>query len=226
MQVYNLEIACFDYQSAINAAMAGADRIEICTNYAAGGLTPDFFLVEKIIANTNIEMRVMIRPRAGAFSYSNEAFEQMQKEILLFKQLPINGFVFGILNGNNELDTVRNAKLIALAETLPCTLHRAFDSSPNYSNTLNASIGIGFKSILTSGGNSNAINNIENLKHIVQEAGNKIEIIIGGGIRTSNIKEIANKTKAQYFHSAAITDESGVANKIEINKLAEIIHQF
>jgi copper homeostasis protein len=36
-----LEIACFDYESALIAAKAGAGRIEYCHDYSMGGKSPD-----------------------------------------------------------------------------------------------------------------------------------------------------------------------------------------
>lgn len=45
-----LEIACFDKESAIIAAKAGADRIEFCAGLDVGGITPslqDFLELKK-----------------------------------------------------------------------------------------------------------------------------------------------------------------------------------
>ncbi len=41
-----LEIACFNLQSALIAQQNGADRVELCSGIEAGGTTPDFEMVE------------------------------------------------------------------------------------------------------------------------------------------------------------------------------------
>jgi copper homeostasis protein len=43
-----LEIACFSPASAIAAAKAGADRIELCADYAAGGVTPSLSALQGV----------------------------------------------------------------------------------------------------------------------------------------------------------------------------------
>lgn len=56
-----LEIACFDSASALTAQKAGADRIEFCANYRAGGITPDFDALNAIRKQIDIPVYVMTR---------------------------------------------------------------------------------------------------------------------------------------------------------------------
>ena len=46
----------------------------------------------------------------------------------------------------------------------------------------------------------------------------------GGGLRSTNIKEIDSYTNATYFHSSAMIDDSGIANLEEINRLKSMIN--
>ena len=55
-----LEIACFNARAAIEAANAGADRIELCSNYAAGGITPDYDSLQQIRKVVDIPINVMM----------------------------------------------------------------------------------------------------------------------------------------------------------------------
>ena len=71
-----LEIACFDSASALTAQKAGADRIEFCVDYHAGGITPDFDALNVIRKQIDIPVYVMIRPRGGDFVYSEDEFDQ------------------------------------------------------------------------------------------------------------------------------------------------------
>lgn len=90
-----LEIACFNTASALTAATAGADRIEFCADYAAGGVTPIITSLEDVCKGTSKPINVMIRPRAGDFNYTTDEFQQMRNDIHGFKPLA-SGFVFGM----------------------------------------------------------------------------------------------------------------------------------
>ena len=71
----------------------------------------------------------MIRPRGGNFIYSNDEFEQMKMDILHFKKMNANGFVFGVLNEDGSINVNQNIELVELAKPMPCSFHRAFDVS-------------------------------------------------------------------------------------------------
>ena len=199
-----LEIACFDKESAIIAAKAGADRIEFCAGLDVGGITPslsDFLELKKEIA---IPVFVMIRARGGNFCYNNEEFQQMKNQLLEFKKEGVDGFVFGILDEKSEVNLVQNKELVALAEGLPCTFHRAFDRVNHYQKSLEEVISCGFKTILTSGTKPNVTEGKEILKNLVELANNRIDILCGGSLRSSNVSEIKNYTQAKSFHSSGI----------------------
>lgn len=214
-----LEIACFNLESAIVAQENRADRIELCDDIAVGGTTPkavDIINTRKLVT---IDLYIMIRPRGGNFVYSDEEFFQIKLKILQFKSLKVNGFVFGILNENNEIDVERNTELVALAKPFPCTFHRAFDEVSDAFKSLEEIIECGFKTILTSGQAQNAVEGINQLAELVEKADNRIFIMPGGGLRSSNIDLIKQKTKSNWFHSSAITDGSEKANPKEIISL-------
>lgn len=215
-----LEIACFNYESALIAQQGGADRIELCDNFKEGGTTPDYTIVAKARNEIKIDLFIMIRPRGGNFVYTNEEFDQMKKDILHFKNLNVDGFVFGILNEDNSINIQQNKELIQLASPLPCSFHRAFDKINDQKTALEIVINCGFKTILTSGFTSSAIDGMDNLEQLVKQAGNKISIMPGGGVRSSNIAQIKNKTQAHYYHSSAIIQDD-IADMNEVKKLKE-----
>ncbi|HBV14890.1 copper homeostasis protein CutC [Chryseobacterium carnipullorum] len=211
-----IEIACFNPESAIIAFENGADRIELCDGLSEGGTTPDFETLKDLRSKINIPIFVMIRPRGGDFTYSDAEFEQMKTDLIYLKSLGIDGFVFGILDGNDEVNLVQNKTLVELANPLPCTFHRAFDRAKDLENALEKVIGCGFKTILTSGQKPNVSEGKENLKKLVELSAGRIGILVGGGLRSSNIKEIREFTNADYFHSSAITDGGAFASADEV----------
>lgn len=214
-----LEIACFNLQSALIAQKSGADRIELCDGIAVGGITPNLEIVQQARQLISIDLNVMIRPRGGNFVYTNEEFAQMKSEILAFKKNNIDGFVFGILNEDNSINVPQNAELITLAYPIPCTFHRAFDEVSDYEQSLEDIINSGFQTILTSGQKSNVVDGMEQLSKLVSKADNRIIIMPGGGLRSTNIQIIQQITNAKFYHSSAITDGSDIANSQEIFNL-------
>ncbi|PIF45036.1 copper homeostasis protein [Chryseobacterium sp. 52] len=211
-----IEIACFNPESGLIAFENGADRIELCDGLSEGGTTPDFETVKELRTKINIPVFVMIRARGGDFTYSETEFEQMKNDLIQLKSLQVDGFVFGILNENDEVNMEQNKILVDLAYPLPCTFHRAFDRAADLENSLEKVINCGFKTILTSGQKPNVSEGKENLKKLVELSNGRIEILVGGGLRSTNIEEIRAFTNAGYFHSSAITDGGAFASPDEV----------
>ena len=214
-----IEIACFNLESATLAQKAGADRVELCANVSVGGTTPSIEIIQQGRKNLTIDIYVMIRPRGGNFVYSEAEFQQMKSEIENIKKLGVNGFVFGILNLDKTINVNQNKTLVELAKPFPCSFHRAFDAVSNYEQALEDVISCGFSTLLTSGTFSNVMEGKEVLKKLVEQAKNRIEIMPGGGLRSTNISELNQIVNANWYHSSAITDGTEIANPEEIVQL-------
>lgn len=211
-----LEIACFNLDSAVIAQENGANRVELCAEMEVGGTTPDFEITKHVKTLLTIDLNVMIRPRGGNFVYSDAEFQQMKNEIIQFKEIGINGFVFGILTSTNLVNKTQNTELVELAKPFPCTFHRAFDEVADAFQSLEEIIECGFQTILTSGQQPNVMEGVNRLAELVSKSNNRIIIMPGGGLRSSNIEFIQEKTNATFYHSSAITDGSETANGKEI----------
>ncbi|KAF2477973.1 putative copper homeostasis protein [Lindgomyces ingoldianus] len=212
-----LEIACFNASSAVAAAKAGADRIELCVDYTAGGTTPTQDSLRETRVKINIPVNVMIRPRSGNFIYSEEEFKQMSLEIQMLKPAA-SGFVFGILDDQNHVDLERNRALVGLAAPLPCTFHRAFDLVPDFHEATENIITCGFKSILTSGGMADAVSGAGVVGELWKNFGDRIDFILGGGVRSTNVESL-RQTKINWYHSAAITKPGEEVDEEEVVQL-------
>jgi len=219
VQNAQLEIACFNLESALIAQENGADRVELCAGIEVGGTTPNFEIVKQAREKLSIDLYVMIRPRGGNFVYTEEEFQQMQTDIVALKQLNVAGFVFGILKEDNTINGEQNKMLVDLAKPLPCTFHRAFDEVINPFQALEQLIDCGFKTILTSGQAQNVMDGMNRLFELVKAANNRIIIMPGGGLRSSNIETLQQNTKVIYYHSSAITDGSELVSASEVQTL-------
>jgi copper homeostasis protein len=199
---FALEICVESVDCAMAAERGAADRIELCSDLAADGITPSAGLMKATRKYVRLPIHVIIRPRAGNFCYSNREFEIMQDDIRAAKQFGMDGIVVGILNANNQVDVERTKKLVSLAHPLPVTFHRAFDVSRNLRESLEAVIDTGAKRILTSGGKRSAADNIAELARLIEAAGQSIAVMPGGGINATNVARIVRKTAAREIHTS------------------------
>ncbi len=218
-----LEIACFELTSAETALQSAADRIEFCAELQEGGTTPNIEEFLYLKSKYSKPIFVMIRPKGGVFHYTESEFNQMKHSILDFKHASADGFVFGILEPNSQIDEKKNAELITLAGGLPCTFHRAIDRTNDLLQSVQTLIDLGFNTVLTSGGKNSAMEGKENLKVLVETYSPKINILIGGGVRSENIEELKYYTGGTHFHSSAILKYEHYANENEIKKLRNLL---
>lgn len=217
----HLEIACFNLQSALVAVNAGADRIELCDDLQSGGTTPDEHVLTQVREKAIQPVYVMIRPRGGNFVYSDTEFQTMKKSIQKLG-LSCDGFVFGILTGDDKIDVDRNRELVELARPLPCSFHRAFDKVADSSEALEEIIACGFSTVLTSGCLTSAIDGAEKLKKLANQSNGRIEVMPGGGVRSLNLGLLDRIVGANWYHSAALT-ETDIASADEIHALKNLL---
>ncbi|KAK5464669.1 hypothetical protein LTS15_001231 [Exophiala xenobiotica] len=217
-----LEIACFNTQSAIIAREAGASRLELCDNADLGGTTPPIEWLTKIRDGTDIDVpiNVMIRPRGGDFVYTALEFDTMKDSINKFKSTSkVDGFVFGIVTNERTVHVDRTTELVSLAAPLPCTFHRAFDELEDLYHGLEDVTRCGIKTILTSGGESNAVQGREVLAQLVRQAGDRVVIMPGGGIRSTNLGLLHREIQASAYHSSALFQPKTVVDAEEVSRM-------
>ena len=182
-----IEVCAESYESAINAELGGADRIELCKDLHLDGLTPDFEIAKKTINKLKIPVFILIRPREGDFVYSDEEFELMKSDIVKFKEMGCKGIVSGVLKSDNNIDLIRTKELIELSKPTEFTFHRAFDKIINPLNGMEQLINIGVNRILTSGQKETAAEGVELIKKLNQSAKGRIKIMPGSGIKLNNV---------------------------------------
>jgi len=207
-----IEIAVFNLESAIAACKAGANRIELCSSPAEGGLTPSAATMRLARKYVKIPIHVMIRPREGDFCYSEKEFEAMLLDIAAAKMVGMEGVVAGVLNPDGTVDEKRTAILVDAAYPMNVTFHRAFDMTRDQDLALEAIIYCGCARILTSGGQQTAPEGIEKLAELVKKAGDRISIMPGSGINLNNIKNITNITGTKEIHLSSRTYVFGKMN--------------
>lgn len=193
--------ACVDStESAVVAAEAGADRIELCANLVEGGTTPSAGSIRAAIADVAADVFVMIRPRGGDFVYSRRELDIMLHDIDLAGRLSAAGVVFGCLTPDGDVDRRATGQLIAASRPLPVTFHRAFDVAREPYEALECLADLGAARVLTSGQQPTALEGLALIADLVRIAGNRIIVMPGVGIDASNVVRVAEATGASEFH--------------------------
>lgn len=178
-----LESPVFDVDSALKAAEYGVDRLELCSSFSDGGLTPGPGLLSYLKSQIDIPVFVMIRPRGGDFVSSVNEVEVMKQEIEMFFSLGADGFVFGVLNKDGSVNKQVCKELIKKTGDKPSTFHRAFDVSSDLNKSLEDIIECGFQRILTSGGRKDVFSGLIKIKELMIQAEDRISIMPGGGMK-------------------------------------------
>ena len=214
-----LEVCVDSYASAMAAIRGGADRLELCSALAVGGLTPSAALLRQIRQVSQIPVRCLMRPRGGDFLYTQEEIRQMSMEITMLKEAGADGFVIGCLTADGELDAAAMAPLLEAAKGSGLTLHRCIDVSRDLEKTYRDAAALGIDTVLTSGGAGNCLAGMETIRRLVQlrEEISGPEVLIGAGVKASVIKAFLDAVPGvRAFHmSGKIEVESGMRFKRE-----------
>lgn len=202
--------------SALAAVEGGADRLELCAALSEGGLTPSLGLltaVKKFICRP-VHVYCMVRPRGGPMSYSPEEIEVIISDAEALKKAGADGLVFGALNTDGTINVELCKSFKETAGDLPCTFHRAFDLIPDHLAGLETVIALGYERILTSGGQTSALEGSETLAQLVSASKGRISIMAGAGVKSNNVASIISLTNVHECHaSARVRSVFGSENK-------------
>jgi copper homeostasis protein len=204
-----LEVCLDDIGGALDAEKAGAQRIELCAALDTGGITPSLGTVATVLASlTSMTVMVLIRQRGGDFVYSPTEVDAMVADIHAMRSLPrgedvILGFVIGALTPTGTVDSAATEALVKAADVHPVTFHKAFDLVVDHSAALETLIALGIARVLTSGGASSVLKGADVMAALVGQAGERIIILAGGGVRAHNALEILASTGVRELHFRA-----------------------
>ncbi len=198
-----LEICAGSVESAVAARDGGAMRIELCAALEVGGVTPSAGLIAEARKIEGLTLNVIIRPRGGDFLYNEYEIACMEQDIRTCKELGADGVVIGALTADGDIDTKACERLIAAADGMSITFHRAFDMCSNPRKALEELIALGCNRVLTSGQAATAEAGAPLLKELVEQAAERIIIMPGCGVSSANAAAILQATGATEIHASA-----------------------
>ena len=211
---------CVDSLSSARAAISGgADRLELCSALAVGGLTPYKALLKQIRMESDICIRCLMRPRAGDFLYTPEEIQMMAMQIRSLREAGADGFVIGCLTPEGNLDQEAMKPILKACEGTGMTLHRCIDVSRDPLETYLTAAGMGIDTVLTSGGAGNCMAGRETIREMLRlrDQVQGPEVLIGAGVNSTVISKFLDEMpEARAFHMSGKTEiESGMRFKRE-----------
>lgn len=209
------------------AVRAGATRVELCDNLAAGGTTPSYGVIRAAVAFQEahgVPMMVMCRPRGGGFVYTDAEVQMMVDDVRMARASGAAGVVIGCLRrheGALALDREVVARLVDEAKgegagiasgTKPVlvTFHMAFDELvfADQEDALDTLASLGVERVLTHGGPASRpiADNLVHLHALVAHARDRIAILPGGGVTYENVDDVTGRLGVREAHGTRIVD--------------------
>ncbi len=208
----SVEICVTDLASARAAAAGGADRVELCADLASGGITPSLGLISRVVAESGIPTHVLIRPRGGDFVYNADERAIMLLDIDTAGQLGASGVVLGALRPDATIDSDLLSRLIDRARPMSVTFHKALDLVADPLAALDILAEIGVDRVLTSGGPGPARDHGETLRAMAERAGDRLVVMVGGGITEADLPGLLVATGLAEVHlGSGVTGPAPVA---------------
>jgi copper homeostasis protein len=195
-----LEVIVQTVADARAAEAGGANRLEVVREIDRDGLSPSLDLVRAIASETSLPLRVMVRESDGFLVSGARELATLQRTIAAFATVPVDGAVVGFAK-RDELDLDTTRAVIAAAPSLHVTFHRAFDVEREPAIAIDKLQALPrVDRVLTGGGNGNWADRCRRLEHYAAHAGNRLKILVGGGVDDDALRTIASNGAIREVH--------------------------
>ena len=205
---FKIETFAGSAESVKQSVIGGADRVTLCCSLPEGGTTPSLGTILKARELApDIEIIVMIRPRGGDFLYTENELQIMEQDIAKIKELKcsVNGFAFGCLTQDGQIDTNSMKRLISHCSGYKVTFNRAFDMCKDPIKGLEDIISVGCHRLLTSGQKRDAYSGKDLISTLNKQSNGRISVVPACGINQNNISDIQKATGCSEFQITAST---------------------
>ncbi|MGG1487153.1 copper homeostasis protein CutC [Peribacillus castrilensis] len=220
-----IEFIATTIEDALIIEESGADRIELVSSLAEGGLTPSHALIEAVVNSVKIPVNVMVRPHSQSFCYTQKDLEIMKKDIQIIRSLGANGVVLGALNEKNEINRPYLEELLTVCEGLEITFHRAIDDT--HDPVISAEMLAQYPeitTILTSGGHGDFPSRMKTIQLMKRVCGD-IAILVGSGLNKDNILSIHSELHTGHYHfGTAVRKNNSIIEGVTLEKAKEIVN--
>jgi copper homeostasis protein len=207
------ELAVQDPHGIAVAAGYGVDRVELCSALPLGGVTPSTGLLELALATPGMPpVHVLIRPRAGGFSYDAAEASVIVADVRRTVAVGAAGVVVGGLR-DGRIDGPLLQRIVDAADGRSVTFHRAFDALPDPFAAIDELVSLGADRILTAAGADSVGDALPRLAELVGHAAGRLEVMAGSGVDAALVPRLV-ATGVPAIHGSAkgrVAESPGLA---------------
>jgi copper homeostasis protein len=218
-----LEVIATSLEDAVAAEDGGADRLELVTDLARGGMTPALELVDEVLAKVKIPVRVMLRE-----TESHEPADPALRRrlVVLARELgarQIGGIVCGFLRAGT-IDVLLTAAVAEACAGRPITFHRAIEDCQDPLNALSALKDVpSVDRVLASGGAGAWSERADRLAAWAAHVFPDIRVIVGGGVTLELLPSVAQLVPVTEVHVGRAARAGGrVDGPVDADQVAAI----
>jgi copper homeostasis protein len=174
-----LEIIALDVADARSAQQGGADRIELVSDMARSGLTPDLATFEAVRDAVDLPIRTMLRRHDG---FAAGDVDRLRRDAAALRAVGADEFVLGFLTGG-AVDVPAVRAVLDVIDGCAWTFHRAIDHTIDRTAAWRAIDGLpGLDFVLTSG---SPVGVAAGMDVLVADAaaGHCARVLAGGGLQ-------------------------------------------
>ena len=226
----NVEICASTIRDVAVAMEGGADRVELCSVWPLGGLTPSVVVVQSAAA-MGMPARALIRPREGHFVYSPSEQTWSLEEAKVMLDCGAEKVVVGALTEHGSLDLAYLDGMCEAVGPEALVWHRAIDVSLTPDEDVAHLLDRGVSSVLSSGGAARAVDGLERLSQWMQLG---LNVIAGGGVRPVDAPKFASAGVEALHASCRLTEPQEKSPLFDttihpvdlqaVNKLCQSVH--
>ncbi len=221
-----LEICVGSVASARIAQQAGGGRLELCAALQLGGYTPSWGLMTAVRDAVTIPMNVIIRNVADRYVFTPDEIDVMVRDIRMAREAGADGVVIGALTADGRVDMEACLPMMEAARGLPITFHRAFDQVADKRQGLEDLIRLGCARVLTSAGAPVVPQGLEGLKALMDQAGDRIIVMPGGGVTAQNAAQIVQILHNREMHGTFRAPGAALAADTSAEELSRAVESL
>jgi copper homeostasis protein len=218
-----LEVVVLNPEDAEAAQAGGADRVELASDMAAGGLTPSAEVAAAVLAATTLPVRVMLRDQAG---YQPADVAALRRSAAELRAVGVTEFVLGFLRQDGKIDLDACRELLAELDGCRWTFHRALENSADPLLSWAEVENLGADTVLAAGSPQGVDQGMELLRELALRQ-EPLRLLVGGGLRREHIAPLT-AAGVTAFHVGSAVRPQGWSSAVDaglVREWARLCHE-